>query len=211
MELLAAFLGAVVGFIGAIIAEPLRQHFFSPRLHLSFNKSGECVTSTQEHVFIRSPDNPHYSVYAGSHDAHYIRIKVVNKENHLAKKCYAYLIGIQRENEVGNYVPTEYVDSIGLPWSCRVEGTEYQPLDIPKGVSQFIDLISTKKSDPKSYTPRIQVIPQRYVGLYSDPGKFRFTIQVAGENFDPVTIRIVFCWKGNWDDFEVFHFPNDKT
>jgi hypothetical protein len=190
---LNTFIGAVLGFTAAVFAEPLRQWIYRPKLKLEFNDDPGCRARTPEQAQLTGVPVP--NIY----EADYIRIKVTNTKPFIAKNCLAYLIGIEKPDNSGTFTPTIYGDSIPLPWSCRGEEA-YGPLDLPRGIVQFIDVVSTR-SISNDFTPAIRPIPYRYIGLF-EKGIFRFSVQVSGENVKPVSIKIVFRWTGAWNQYE---------
>ncbi len=188
--------GAVLGFGAAIFAEPLRQWIFRPKLKLEFGDDPGYKARTPEEADIPSSPRPIHSV----HEAEYIRIKVTNEKRAIAKSCRAYLVAVEKADESGDYKPTIYCDSIPLAWSCR-DKQAYDPLDLPRGVAQFVDVVSTR-SVSQDFKPEIKPIPFRYFALFQEHGTFRFTVLVSGENVKPIFIKIVFQWSGLWDRYE---------
>ncbi len=188
-------IGAVLGFAAAVFAEPLRHWLYRPRLKLEFGDDPGCRARTPEQAQLPGP-RPEQSI----HDADYIRIKVTNTKPSIAKNCRAYLVNIEKADSSGEFKPTIYGDSIPLSWACR-GAQAYDPLDLPRGVVQFVDVISTR-SVSTDFKPEIKPIPFRYIDLFQQQGKFRFTVQVSGENVKPVFVKIVFVWSGVWDRYE---------
>ncbi len=194
------FVGGIIAFASAIFAEPVRRWIFSPKLVTSFEDSSDCKARTPEQATFLDPQQSAVPIHS-THEAEYIRIKVVNDARPVAKDCQAYLVGIEKEQPDGSFATTLYCDSIPLAWSCREERA-YEPIDLPNGVAQFIDLISVR-SISRDYRIEVKSLPSRYAGFLLDKGTFRFTVQVSGENVKPVLIRIKFTWKGKWDDYLV--------
>lgn len=188
--------GAVLGFAAAVFAEPLRHWIYRPKLKLEFGDDPGYRARTLEEADIPSAPVPRHSV----HDAEYIRIKITNIKPAIAKSCRAYLVAVEKADEAGKFSPTVYCDSIPLSWACR-DSQAYEPLDLPRGVVQFIDVISTR-SISKDFKPEIRPIPYRYFDLFREHGTFRLTIQVSGDNVKPVFTKIVFRWAGVWDEYE---------
>ena len=198
-SLLPVLVGAAVGFASAIFAEPLRRWIFSPKLVLSFEDSTDYRARTPESATYRDPAVSAVPIHS-NHEAEYVRIKVVNDSRPLAKECRVYLVGIEKKQPNGAFAQTFYCDSIPLAWSCR-EDKAYEPIDLPNGVAQFIDVVSVR-SISDEYRLEIKPLPQRYVGFLRDKGTFRFTVQVSGQNAKPVFIRIQFTWNGVWDKYD---------
>jgi hypothetical protein len=187
-NMVSSLLGFLGGFLTAMFAEPLRQAIYRPNLKLEFYKSQDCITPT--------PEGNHNAV----HKAFYVRVKVTNTKPKLAQKCRPYLVKIEKKDENGTFQPTEYCDSIQLAWACRGDQA-YDPLDLPRGIAQFVDVVSTR-SIASIFRPEIRPIPFRYVSLFQQKGVFRFTVQVSGDAVKPKFIQLVFDWKGKWDTFE---------
>lgn len=175
----------MLGSVTAVFAEPVRQFIFRPKVELGFSNKDDCITKTPT---------------TGGHNAIYVRVKVTNTKPRLARQCRAYLVNIELQNQNGSFVPTIYSDSIQLAWSCRDKGLD--PLDLPRGVSQYIDVVATDEAS-NDYSPQIAPFPLRYKSLFDPaPKTLRFTIQVAGDNVSPRFTQVVFVWKGRWDTIE---------
>lgn len=180
----------ILGSVTAVFAEPIRQRFFRPILKLSFSNAEDCVART--------------GTVAG-HNAVYVRAKVVNQKRTLARRCRAFLVNVEQLNTRNVFEPTIYADSIQLAWSCREQGTQRDAIDLPHGVSQYVDVVATDQQ-LQNFLPQISPLPIRYKDLFDVTLKtLRFTVQVSGDGVDPEFIRIVFVWKGNWDSFDVYH------
>ncbi len=179
----------VLGFISAVFAEPARHRLFRPVLRLSFSGSEDCVA--------RTPTTD------GS-EAVYFRVKVTNDKPRLARACRAYLVKVETKAAGSRFVNTLYADSIQLAWSCQEPGRERAPLDLPNGVSQYIDLIATSKA-VKTFTPQINPFPHRYRQLFTSKEEtYRLTVQVSGDGIEPKILKIIFVWKGQWDTAEAY-------
>lgn len=181
------------GALTALFAEPIRQRLFRPKLVLSFDNDEECVSRT----FLSS-----LTLAVAGPKAIYIRVRVNNARNGMARECRGYLIGIEERNEKGEFVKTEYCDSIMLHWSCQRDETKYLPIHIPRGVNQFLDVVALQENK-KDFIPQIHVVPNRYRSLFHRTGVFRFTIQVVADNVVPKTIKLTLAWAGDWKNFKV--------
>jgi hypothetical protein len=190
-SILGAVVGGLIGFGAAVFAEPLRRWIYRPKLQLEFGSGAEYQAPTDE------------GVKPNRHKAIYIRIKVTNTKAAIAKSCRAYLVAIDQEVAVEEFKPTIYCDSIPIAWACRDDSEKYAGLDLPKGVAQFIDVISTRSVN-ELVSLHLKFCPYRYSEIYQKPGTYRFTIQVSGENVEPTFIRIVYCWTGSWDKYGAY-------
>jgi len=194
-----ALVGGVIGFVSAIFAEPLRRWLYRPKLELTFGDGSEYKARTPEQAAPIDPERSAARIY-DTHEAEYVRIKVVNTSSSVAKDCRAYLVNVQKKNVNGEFASTIYCDSIPLAWSCQ-EDRAHGPIDLPKDVAQFIDLVSVRDCSPE-FRIEIEPMPLRYAGFVRDKGTFRFTVQVSGENVKPKFISVDFTWTGIWDKYE---------
>lgn len=204
MALIDTIVGVVLGFGAAIIVEPIKNRFYGPKLEATFDDSPEFQTKTYEHQITKSAEDPNKE-QINYHKASYVRIKVTNTKSALAQGCRAYLVKVEKLNIDGNFCDSIFCDSIPLAWSCRGE-QRFLPVDIPKGVNQFVDLLSTREIST-DYRPEIQFSPYRYSDLFKEYGTSRFTVQVSGENVDPVSIKVDFSWDGSWDKYSCKSVP----
>lgn len=201
--------GGFIGFISAvlspIIATSIRNKFFGPRLEIVFSETlNGCVAKTKEKYTQNMQENPGVPMTYDT-ESYYVRARVTNSRKQVAKQCRACLVKVERWHEQDKrYRNTAYCDSIQLAWSCSSSrDVAYGAKDIPNGIEQFVDIISTRLVVPNKYRIEISPMPFRYEDLFSELGKFRFTILVTGENVSPVVEKMVFVWTGRWRDFQV--------
>jgi hypothetical protein len=193
-------IGGLIGFISAVFApilvDILKQWFWGPKLNIVFIENDKAfLTDTKD----RMAQNTVI-------DAHYVRVRLTNVGRQIAKQCRAYLANVEKCMESNDdFEPTIYCDNLQLPWSARGNIKEaYMPIDLPPGIKQFVDIVSTRREDEK-YDIKITPKLYRYEDLFKTPGKYRYTIQVTGDNVKPVSIRVVFDWQGQWDSFKVYN------
>ena len=193
-ETSSLLIGGAIGFISAVLApiviEPFKHWVFGPKLEVKFIDDDKAfITDTKEE---------------GVTDAHYVRLKVLNTGRQIARQCRAYLVNVEKWNtSIDQFEPTIYCESLQLAWSARANTEEaYRPLDMTRGINVFIDIVSTRRpeSDYKIMTnPRLY----RYEPLFKEHGKFRYTLLVSGDNFKPVSNKVIFEWSGDWHNFTV--------
>ncbi len=190
---LSGFVSYLLGFFTAVFAEPFRQRLFRPVLRLSFDDSPDCIARTP----IRG---------AGyQSEGFYFRVRVVNTKSRLARQCRAYLINVEKQNAEGKFERTVYADSIQLAWSCREQGKQRESIDLPNGVTQFVDVISTNSNASNTFSLEIAPFPFRYQELLSAvPKTLRLTVQVSGDGIGPEFIKLILVWKGRWDSATVY-------
>jgi hypothetical protein len=120
----------------------------------------------------------------------------------LAKGCRAYLVGVGVE-EQGEFRPSNFVDTLRLRWSSQMLDESAKPIDIPKDVSQFADVIATDRSQPHSYAALTTLMPHYCRPLFDErPKALRLTILVTSDDAKSAMTHLVFRWKGEWDTFE---------
>ena len=191
---MSEILAFLAGFFTAVFAEPLRRFLFRPRLVVEFGETSDFVTYTPELHGIpgRTPKEG---------KAVYIRGRVVNRSTNIARQCRVYLVNIESKSEnTGDFERTAFCDSIPLRWSCREAEGVFRPLDLPKEVNQYFDIVVRREGE-SALSPQMMTTPFRYAQLFSNPGTYRYTIQVSGEGFTPVVLRLVLEWRRDWKDF----------
>jgi hypothetical protein len=189
VDYLTPLIGIVTGTVIGVVAEPIRTWLLRPRLRLRFDPV-RCVTST-----------PTYGGIVESR-GHYVRVQVINRSGRVAKACRVFLVDIEQMDGVGIFRPTVYLDSLRLKWASQLEGEELRPLDLVRGVSQFVDVISTDKASHYAFTLHVPFTPGIYAQLFGyEPKTLRLTILATGDDVKPATTQIVFAWDGQWDTF----------
>jgi len=208
VDTLSLLIGGAIGFVSAVLApilvEPLRHWVFGPKLKIEFIEGDRGFkTDTKENVIVNDPQMSETPIHTVT-DAYYIRVRVTNTGRQIAKQCRAYLVNVEKWNKsTSKFEPTIYCDSLQLAWSARGTVEEaYRPLDLPKLINQFVDIVSTRKIEAKY---RIETNPKlkRYAKLFKEHGKFRYTVQVSGDNVKPEFVKVIVDWSGNWENFTV--------
>jgi hypothetical protein len=185
-------IGGFIGFISALFAPilivPIKYFFYGPKLKLKFNNDDYAYKT---------------EIQKNNKTVHYIRAEVINTGCGIAKQCRAYLVNVQKMNPSGKFEPTHYKDSLQLSWAAKKEEKDkYNPLDLSKNISQFINVIII--TEPSEYKVQIQEDLYSYKSLLEgEKGTFKYTIHVSGDNVKPVLINIITEWNGNWDTFKI--------
>jgi len=194
--------GGVIGFSGALFGEPLRKRIFRPRLELAFGDGPDFRSRTPEQGVGELPPEGGLPPVI-RYQAEYIRVRVRNTTRPIAQKVRAYLTNVERDQAGSGFQPTVFCDSIPLAWSCQERNSSFDPVDLPHGVSQFVDVGSTREPQPV-FRLAVKVTPFRYSDLLREPGRYRLTVQVSGENVKPEFIRIGLEVRAAWDDYSVW-------
>lgn len=189
---LTAF-GAIIGFIGSLIAEGVQRWVYGPRLQLIFEDGNEAYRTPTD---IGIPKNA---------DGIYIRLRVENVKPRVAKSCRAYLTRVERR--VGDdWRDTNFHDSTQLNWSGQQNGL--MPLDLPRGVRQFVDLLYVLNPLPgvahplnqRHLHPTLAIELFQYAHIWStDNANYRLTVLVSGDGVLPVSHRVIVEWNGIWN------------
>lgn len=182
----------VAGATIAIFAEPIRRWLFRPRLRVDFSNK-RCVIKTPTTVGAVTPSR-----------GFWVRARVRNVGGgRIARGCRAYLVNVEIEKG-GEFTNSEFADSLRLKWSSQPLGEETKPLDIPRDIEQFADVISTDKGSPDQFHMQTSVVPFYLRTLFDkSPKKLRLTIMATGDDATAHMAHFVFEWKGAWDTFEV--------
>ena len=143
-------------------------------------------------------------------DGIYIRLRATNDKPRLAKACRAYLIKIERPTEKG-WQDTHFRDSIQLAWSAQRPEAGFAPMDLPFGVSQFVDVLwvfnplpgVTTPFNPRHMHPCLAVPLDTYRDLWSiDDVTYQLSILVSGDGVYPQSHKVIVKWNGVWDQIE---------
>lgn len=198
--LAGGFIGFISGSLSPLISNTIQEKAFGPKLKVIFSEDIEgCVITTKASQKLQNENN------SRKVDARYLRLRVENTRKKIAKQCRPFLIGVEVWNiKKTKFEKTDFSDSIQAAWSCSpTRETAFQPKDIPNGIYQFIDLISTSQANHNSFNIEINPMPYRYEPLFTGIKKFRFTVQVTGDNVPPVSSTVVLDWKGTWNNFSL--------
>jgi len=188
----------ISGFLIAVFAEPLRRKLYKPVLSIWIEDSADCIYKTSLPAILNG-------INVMGSDGIYIRAKVKNEKKNIAKKCRAFLVNIEKKQE-NKFQSTTYCDSIPLAWSCHmINNDNCEPIDIPHGVVQYLDILSMSRGRREFYPAIIDThLSYRYKNLFEETGTFRFTIHLTGENVEPQTLKLILEWNGVWDQFKVY-------
>jgi hypothetical protein len=134
--------------------------------------------------------------------AMFINISVENTRKQTAKSCRGFLVGVDIV-ENGQFIATDYCDCIPLAWSYRSERDAHLGIDIPKGVVQFLNVLSC--AEPKmgsGFLPCTVPGTRRAAATthFNKPGEFRFRMQIAADNLNTKLFGLRVRWSGSWED-----------
>jgi len=128
----------------------------------------------------------------------YVSIRIQNTGRSTATQCRGFLVGIDRKGEGGQWLQTDYCQSIPLAWSYSTDDDARSGVDIPKEVSQFLNVFSIGEDTPGI---RPATVPRtRRLNELTKPGEFRFKIQLSTDNGPTQLFGIHVSWSGNWDE-----------
>jgi len=182
--ILPALLSFAFGFITALLADPIRQRLFAPRLALTLGAGEDFLTNTPE---VR---------HGRAVQATYLRIRATNTSFRLAKQCRAFLTDVKRLDEAGKPVKTVYCDSIQLAWSVREGDARFGPQDLAQDVPYFFDLASFYDGTDQVY-PRTLALPYRYESIFQGAGGYLFTVVLSGDGVKPTKVVVSVHWTGD--------------
>jgi hypothetical protein len=181
----------LAGAATAIFAEPIRRWIFRPALTVSFGPG--CVIKTPTEFIDKSTGKKTES------EGKWLRVLV--RTSRLAKGCRAHLIKVEEEKQ-GIFQPSIFRDTVRLEWSSKPEDEVYKPMDIPSDVAQFVNVLATDRSTPRTYRLKAP-LPFYYRDLFDEqPKTLRFTILVSSDDAKSDQTSVIFRWQGAWDTFE---------
>lgn len=193
---LTAF-GAIIGFIASLLAEGVQRWVYGPRLQLTFENDSEAFRTPTD---IGIPKNA---------DGIYIRLRVENVKSRVAKACRAYLTKVEQRVD-NQWQDTNFRDSTQLNWSGQQNGL--MPIDLPRGVRQFVDLLYVLNPlpgivhplNPHHLHPSLAMELFQYAHIWAtNNANYRLTLLVSGDGVLPVSHRIIVVWNGVWNQINV--------
>jgi hypothetical protein len=140
----------------------------------------------------------------------YVRVlaKCTSRVGVTANRCKPFLTKIERFNRSKGEYTELHRDPLPLNWAFMGD-TE---LDIHPNMAFHFDVLAIN-SDENVLRPQISVDrPMAWRNLLRKPGKYRFSVILAGENIMPAPLTFMFEWAGSFeslteDCFGVAHSP----
>jgi hypothetical protein len=191
-EIVGAFIGAFAAVL-VLVLQGVAHWWRRPVLHLDFRGGDPAYTTST----VEGPHGQHHIV---KNHARYLRLRVTNNGWGVATGCRAYLVKVEKWDDTQIPRATIYCDSLRLNWSAQTETDKAMPLAIPRGINQFVDLLSTRETST-DFRMEMPFGLRRYYALFREHGTFRFTVLVAGDGVTPKTATLLFTWSGVWDQF----------
>ncbi len=183
MTIILTFLA---GFLTAVFAEPVRRWLFRSVITLSFKpRIGfgrrwiSLTTTTTECVM-----------------AKYIRVlaKCSSRIGLTANRCKPFLTKIEKHDPVANTYRELHHDPLPLNWAYIGD----LQLDIHPKMEFYFD-VAEVNSAQNLLRPQTTIAPETWAKLLREPGRYKFSVVLSGENIRPVPLTIEFDWKGSFD------------
>lgn len=194
IALLTPIFSFLTGFLTAVFAEPVRKYFSKPILKVNFTPEFGEGTG-----FISlSPEKED-----SKERAYYVRASVKNISRYIARNCRAYLVLIEYEISPNRY-KIIHQDPIPLDWAF-LGATQ---LDLLPKLKFHFDVFSVSNFEDRM-VPRTRPLAVMWAISLSSPGRYRYTVSVAGENINPVSTSITFYWNGSFDSVTPDSFKNN--
>jgi hypothetical protein len=127
----------------------------------------------------------------------FYRFEVRNpKPNTIALGCRPKLIDVEKRNDNDRW-ESRFGDTLALRWAAS-QGQEYEAKDITGSDRFFVDVISVdphfNKVDLKDRQKLLI-----YQNLFKDPGIYRLTVTVSGNDGLEVREKFILEWTGEWN------------
>jgi hypothetical protein len=194
----AAVVAALVGaFIGGLFAGPYqhaRDYFNRPKLKLDFpEKDGGRVVGD------RKDKKTGVEIIE-----HYVRVRVRNLGKCTAKNTRVYLASLHEIHRAGQSTPTIVHDAAQLCWA----GWNFQPRDVPPGVTFFVDLVAVSTSE-SGWNFSLEHMFASHRSLWGFKGTLRFEIVVTADNAEFTSCFVDIEYRQDWHTLSAAeYFPN---
>jgi hypothetical protein len=194
----------ISGMVSTLLVEYFKRRIFKPKLVPVRNsgKAGFVITT-------KVPGNR-----PGLHDARYLRIGITNTERTIAKDCRVYMTEISELTKDRQETPTPYKDTLRLRWAYEgEEGEPHQGIDIPKDVTVYFDVYSSKREvKTANNVEEIRVFEFASKSAKSSPmfkdflqyGKtYRLKMLITAEGANSVPLFLDIIMGNGWDQISL--------
>lgn len=137
--------------------------------------------------------------------AYWIRLKIVNSGNSLARRCIGKLAKVM--NESGDEFPDH--DPVQLHWhNTSWEDFPLRPVDLNPGEHEYLDVLHTRADCPTKALICRDLEP-RGLPTYFKPGKYKLQITIYGDNVEPKSKIYYLIWGAS--DFKDISLEEKKA
>lgn len=127
----------------------------------------------------------------------WLRVRVENASGRkAAKNCRAYLAHVSWVCPDGRLLEILYNDVRPLPWMHDEPG-HVGSRDLLPGIPHWVDVAHTRSDQGSLVT---SAVPRW--GIESPGGAYVFVVKLAAEDADPVEIKLVVRWNGEWESLD---------
>jgi hypothetical protein len=191
-----ALVGAAGGVTGGLVTgfySHARAWFTSPRLSVDY-----------------ANDDAHFIDFDAVNwegkeiSAVYVRVRIRNIGRRVARGCRVFLVGLEEVHPAGT-TPTNLHDALVLGWPG---GQDFEPRDIPPGVSFYADLASVSKHVAGwHFCVKETYADHRRLPQYR--GTYRFHVLVTADDAKPSQCKVDATYDGDWHNFRAMPVPRD--
>ena len=181
--ILLFFIGAIIGAVITAVATAAQWYVARPKLVIEVGSDGPFILAA-----------PHKESPSGV--ATWLRFRVDNSSLFTARGVRAYLTDVtpDPENKTKQNLPYFKNDALLLWASSAGDGKSTDPISISPNFGRFFDFAFFYGKDDLRIPNEIYYKEQGYV-----PGKYRFRVVIAGENFYPIEKTILVHFSGAKD------------
>ncbi|HEX4580890.1 MAG TPA: hypothetical protein VH139_02465 [Acidobacteriaceae bacterium] len=178
--------GLVAGLLSGAY-EHVRHWSSRPKLCLDYGEKEEAsivsvVTGTNE----------------GNLNHLYVRVRLRNTGQRIAKHCVVYLASIEEVHESGNKA-TAFSDAMPLSWPLN----DYKPRDIPNGADFYLDLVKISKH-VESWALGVQQLYASQLPMLKFKGTYRFHLVATADNAESVKCTVDVKYAQDWNTLRAF-------
>lgn len=139
-------------------------------------------------------------VYWPGHKNAWVRLRVVNRTKRLAKSCQPFLTHVAKMGSNRQWWVI-HSDMLPLQWAFR---HDERAIDIPGELESFCDVLLTQEGVPHFHpSTTAKMMDGNWERLLNEPGDYRLTVTIGGDNMAPHSVCLYVRWTGKWNDFEI--------
>lgn len=116
------------------------------------------------------------------------------------KNCSAILTNLEILGEDGQFQSCGFHDSVKLPWALE-EPHEFDPITIKPRVPKYFGVAITHENR-SFFSSKAQVVSLARPLNFTEPGTYKFTVQITGDDVVTVPLVLRIIWDGRWDNIQ---------
>jgi hypothetical protein len=125
----------------------------------------------------------------------FFRLKIMNNTGALQRKCRGTLVGIQRKNELGDFVDVGYAQRLALTWATHDPAGLPTEFDLPKSDDAYLDVFCCTTLGRVLICTKDFCYPNKSAPVFTEEGTYKLTVRVVSENSEAQNVHLIFAYE----------------